>query len=145
MPTDNGPGAPLPYRGTDDGDFQDKVGSHVAAVTEGDPTDLVERRNRFTEESLELTQSLGQTREEAIALVNYVHDRAVGVAHKEIGAVVYTLAALAVEAGLDMMRSAWTELARISTPEGIAKIRRKRAGRHGRGALPSIDGGTLCS
>jgi len=122
-----------------DASFQERVGHHVALVTRGDPTDLDERRDRFGEESLELQQSLGQTRAEAHALVDYVFARPVGKPRAEMGGMLYTATALANEAGLDMADCAETELNRVSTPEMVEKIRRKRAGRHGRGPLPGAD------
>ena len=119
-----------------DGDYQARVARHVALVTEGDPTDLAERRDRFGEESLELQQALGQTREAAHALVDYVYGRPVGEPGPELGGTAYTLAALAGQANLDLRACAEAELERISTPEMVARIRAKRATRHGRGPLP---------
>lgn len=119
--------------------YQERVARHVAALTVGDPTDLAERRNRFGEESLEFQQSLGQTRAEAHALVDYVHGRSVGVPRAEAGGTAYTLAALANEAGLDLAACGEEELERLSTPEAMERIRLKRASRHGRGPLPGRD------
>jgi len=118
--------------------FQARNGVWLAFAMKDDPTDLPERVARFGEEALELQQALGQTRDEAHALVDYVHDRPIGEPAQEMGGTMTTLALLGVVAGLDMVECGETELARCSTPHVLAKIRAKRATRHGRGPLPGL-------
>jgi hypothetical protein len=75
--------------------------------------DTVERNHRFLEESLELVQANGCTKEEALMLVDYVFNRPVGEPSQEVGGVMVTLAALCNAAGLDINRASETELTRI--------------------------------
>lgn len=83
-----------------------------------------ERNHRFLEESLELVQSLGCTKSEALQLVEYVYNRPVGVPPQEVGGVMTTLAALCLANGMDMHTIADTELA--SNWTRIEKIRAKQ-------------------
>ncbi|WP_298704527.1 hypothetical protein [uncultured Variovorax sp.] len=103
-----------------------------------DPTDLPERIARFGEEALELQQALGQSREDAHALVDYVYSRPAGAPATEFGQAAGSLACLAEFAGHDLEAAAEAELDRVSTPEFLAKLRAKRATRHGRGPLPGF-------
>lgn len=121
-----------------DGSFQERNAAWMAIAFEGDPTDLAERVARFGEESLELQQALGLTREDAHRLVDYVFDRPAGTPATEFGQAHSTLALLATFAGHDLQACGEAELARVSTPEFIAKLRGKRATRHGRGPLPGF-------
>jgi hypothetical protein len=89
--------------------------------------DTVERNHRFLEKALELVQSLGCTRSEAHQLVDYVFSRPVGDPPQESGGVMVTHAALCLASGLDMHENGEVELARISQPETIEKIRAKQA------------------
>ena len=117
-------------------DFQARNAAWAKAAFHGDPTDVRERVNRFVEEALELAQSLGQTADEAHQVVNYVQSRPAGVPRQELGGVMTTAALLANRAGLDMLECGEEELARVSTPAIMAKVREKRSKRFGRGALP---------
>lgn len=119
--------------------YQTRVAAWVAEVAKDDPFDAAEHRDRFAEEALELVQSLGQTAEGAHQLVDYVFGRPIGEPHQELGGTMVTLAKLATSAGLDMVDAGDAELTRCWQPEVIAKIRRKRANRHGRGPLPGND------
>lgn len=118
--------------------FQNRVSDAHGPLFEGDPTDLAERRDRFFEEATETVQSLGMTADEAHELVEYTFGRAPGDVRKEIGAAALTLASLCVVGGWDMMECAEADLAALRTPEKIAKVRAKRATRHGRGPLPGL-------
>lgn len=89
--------------------------------------DAVERNYRFLEEGLELVQSLGCSRDDAHSLVDYVFDRPSGDPCQEAGGTMVTLAALCAANGISMAQEGETELARISTPETIEKIRKKQA------------------
>jgi hypothetical protein len=119
--------------------FQDRVAEAHHALFHDDPTDLSERRDRFYEEATETVQSLGMTADEAHQLVEYTFGRAPGDVRKEIGATALTLASLCVVGGWDMMACAEADLTALQTPEKIAKVRAKRATRHGRGPLPGLD------
>jgi hypothetical protein len=119
--------------------FQERAARYMVQACGDDPTSLEERRDRFGEEAIEVLQALGQSREQGHALVDYVHDRPVGEARAEIRAAQFTLALVGAWAGIDVAAAAEEELARFSSPEAVARLRRKRAGRHGRGALPGID------
>lgn len=98
--------------------------------------DRVERNHRFLEESLELVQALGCTASEAHQLVDYVFGRPVGDPPQEVGGVMVTLAALCLASGLDMHDAGEVELARISAPELVAKIRAKQAAKPKHSPLP---------
>lgn len=88
--------------------------------------DREERNYRFLEESLELVQALGCDQERAHELVDYVFGRPLGDPPQEVGGVMVTLAALCLANELDMHISGEIELARISTPENVKKIRQKQ-------------------
>lgn len=120
--------------------FQSRVAKAHDALFHDDPTDIAERRDRFGEESNELQQALGQTREAAHQLVDYTYDRPIGDVEKEIGAATLTLASLCVIGGWDMMACAEDDLSALQTPQKIAKVRAKRATRHGRSPLPGLGG-----
>ena len=98
--------------------------------------DRLERNHRFLEEALELVQSLDCTASEAHQLVDYVFGRPVGEPLQEAGGVMVTLAALCLASGLDMHQAGETELARISVPELVAKIRAKQAAKPKHSPLP---------
>ncbi len=85
--------------------------------------DKTERCFRFTEESLELVQSLGITKEQVLELVEYVFNRPFGEPHQEVGGTMVTLAALCGAADLCLEDAANDEYERILTK--IDKIRSK--------------------
>lgn len=85
--------------------------------------DKTERCFRFTEESLELVQSLGITKEQVLQLVEYVFDRPIGEPKQEVGGVMVTLAALCFAADLNLETCANDEYERILL--NIDKIRAK--------------------
>ncbi len=101
-------------------------------------SDMLERSDRFTEESLELGQSLGHSKERAHALVEYVYDRPIGEPSQEVGGVMVTLAALCLAANMDMHAAAETELARVWTK--IDVIREKQKSKPRGSALPQAAG-----
>lgn len=99
--------------------------------------DMLERADRFTEEALELAQTMpGFSAERAHALVDYVFGRDVGERKQEVGGVMVTLAALCLAAGEDMHDAGETELARINQPHIVEKIRAKQAAKPTGSALP---------
>ncbi|RKR79223.1 Lar family restriction alleviation protein [Marinobacter nauticus] len=104
--------------------------------------DKVERNHRFLEESLELVQSLGCTKAEALQLVDYVYGRPAGDPPQEVGGVRVTLAALCLATGMDQDECAETELARIWTK--VPQIRAKQAAKPKHSPLPQADGCPEC-
>lgn len=93
-----------------------------------------ERNHRFLEEALELVQSQGCTKHEALQLVDYVYGRDVGDPPQEVGGVIVCLAALCTASGIDMAAAGETELARIWTK--VEKIRAKHAAKPQFSPLP---------
>lgn len=89
--------------------------------------DQEERALRFGEESLELIQSLGITRAQALALVKQVYDKPAGEPFQELGGTTVTLASLCVVTGLNAEDAYRTELIRCERPEIMDKIRTKHA------------------
>lgn len=81
------------------------------------------RNHRFLEESLELVQACGCTKEDALRLVDYVYGRDIGEIEQEVGGVATTLAALCIAQGVDLNLCAETELLRVKN--NIEKIREK--------------------
>ncbi|WP_414451264.1 DUF551 domain-containing protein [Burkholderia sp. 22PA0099] len=99
--------------------------------------DRIERNHRFLEEALELVQALGCTAREAHQLVDYTFGRPVGEASQEVGGVMVTLAAVCLANTLDMHAAGETELARISAPAMVEKIRAKQAAKPKHSPLPA--------
>lgn len=96
--------------------------------------DKIERNHRFLEEALELVQSTGCTKSEALQLVDYVYNRDIGDPPQEVGGVMITLAALCLAQGLDMHECGEVELARIWTK--VEEIRAKQAAKPKNSPLP---------
>lgn len=106
--------------------FQSRVADWMMQCFGADITNsLMERCYRFSEEAGELVQSLGMTEQQWHDIGAYVWGRPVGETHQEIGGAMVTLAALCHAADDDMDKAGYDELARVSTPEMIDKIRRK--------------------
>ncbi len=93
-----------------------------------------ERNHRFLEEALELVQSCGTTRAEAIQLVDYVFSRDVGDPDQEVGGVLVTLAALCLARCMDMHQCGEIELSRVWL--NIVEIREKQASKPKHSPLP---------
>lgn len=122
---------------TEEEAFQDRVRPWVVSCFGEDiAADKLERNDRFIEEALELTQACGYDRERAHALVDYVYDREPGEPSQEVGGVMVTLAAHCLAHGNNMHADGERELARISAPEIMAKIRAKQAAKPKGSALP---------
>lgn len=98
--------------------------------------DKIERNHRFLEESLELVQCLGCTKDEAHKLVDYVYGRPDGEPVQEVGGVMVTLAALCLANKLDMHEAGEIELARIWTK--VEQIRAKQAAKPKMSPLPGV-------
>jgi len=115
--------------------FQSRVAPWMAACF-GDAiaSDVVERCDRFVEEAIELTQSLGHSAERAHALVDYVYGRPKGGPEQEVGGVMVTLAALCLATGCNMHAAGEAELVRIWIK--IDQIREKQAAKPAGSALP---------
>jgi hypothetical protein len=98
--------------------------------------DTTERNHRFLEESLELVQSTGCTRSEAHQLVDYVFDRPVGETFQEVGGVAITFSALCSCADISQDEAGEAELARISRPDVMERVRAKQAAKPKHSPLP---------
>lgn len=98
--------------------------------------DTTERNHRFLEEALELVQSTGCKRSEAHMLVEYVFNRPVGDPFQEVGGVAVTFAALCSCIDIDQEWAGDAELARISEPAIMEKVRAKQATKPRFGPLP---------
>lgn len=83
-----------------------------ACFSEGDGKHKAERTHRFLEESLELAQANECSREDALALVNYVYSRPVGLPELEVGGVMVTMATLCTAIDVDMETAGEAELKR---------------------------------
>ncbi|WCK69907.1 hypothetical protein G6L96_008895 [Agrobacterium tumefaciens] len=98
-------------------------------------SDKTERADRFTEEALELLQSVDYPIERIIALIGYVYGRAKGESKQETGGVMVTLASFCAIHDIDMAEAGETELARVWTK--IDAIRAKQASKPTGSALPT--------
>lgn len=125
------PGGPVGYQARVNEWMLTCFGAKVAA-------DIKERPHRFLEEALELGQSVGCTKCEAMQLVDYVFGRPAGERAQEVGGTVLTLASLCTTIGVDMLGAAETELARVSTPEMIAKLQAKNMAKDPGSPLPGF-------
>lgn len=96
--------------------------------------DRSERACRFLEESLELFQAADCTKEDALALVDYVYGREKGEIGQEIGGTALTLAALCEAFGFDLEACSEIELQRVWGK--IDQIRKKQASKPHNSPLP---------
>lgn len=94
-------------------------------------SDVRERGDRLLEEVLELLQSHGYDSARVATLRDYVFGRPVGEPQQEAGGVMVTLGAYCLATGLDMHAAGEVELARISDPEVVKKIRAKQESKRG--------------
>jgi hypothetical protein len=95
-------------------DFQDEILDWTVECFGKDVArDTKERNYRFIEESLELVQSLGATKEDCHKLVDYVFGRDKGEPTQELGGTLVTLAALANANNLNLQDCAWDERDRV--------------------------------
>ena len=93
-----------------------------------------ERTHRFLEEALELAQANGCSREDALALVEYVFGRSQGDPAQEVGGVMVTLAGLCSASGINMDEAGDVELA--GNWERIDAIREKQQSKPHGSPLP---------
>jgi hypothetical protein len=87
--------------------------------------DVTERNHRFLEEALELVQSAGCTKYEAVQLVDYVYNRPAGEVAQEAGGTLSTLMALCSAHQLSLADCFLTEHMRCWND--IEQIRTKQA------------------
>lgn len=106
----------------------------IACFGESIASDKEERSHRFLEEALELGQSVGLTKSEALELVEYVYNRPIGEKHQEVGGVMITLAAFCLAHNLDMQEEGERELKRVWTKLDV--IRAKQASKPKNSPLP---------
>lgn len=85
-----------------------------------------QRMQRFLEEAIEWFQAEGMTKDDALALVDYVYGRPTGRPKQEIGGVAVTMFAACARMGYDFGECFETEFERINQPDIILKIRRKQ-------------------
>lgn len=97
-------------------------------------SDRQERTHRFLEEALELAQANGCSKDNALALVEYVYGRPAGQPDLEVGGVMVTLASLCSATAIDMNEAGDRELAR--NWDRIAAIREKQASKPHGSPLP---------
>lgn len=97
-------------------------------------TDRGERMHRFLEEALELAQANGCSRDDAIALVEYVFGRPQGKPEQEVGGVMVTLASLCSASDINMDEAGDRELER--NWERIDVIRAKQQAKPHGSPLP---------
>lgn len=97
-------------------------------------SDRGERTHRFLEEALELAQANGATREDALALVDYVFGRPTGEPSQEVGGVMVTLASLCSASEINMEDAGDRELER--NWERIDLIRSKQQSKPHGSPLP---------
>lgn len=108
--------------------FQERVAAWVVdAFGRQVAFDPQERAMRLLEEALELAQAAGLRKLQALALVEYVYGRPLGLVAQEVGGVMVTLAALCSAFYLDLGRCASDELARAIAH--TREIRAKQAGK----------------
>ncbi|WP_010339408.1 hypothetical protein [Sphingobium yanoikuyae] len=97
-------------------------------------SDRAERTHRFLEEALELAQANGCSRDDALALVQYVYDRPIGRPDLEVGGVMVTLAGLCSASQINMDQAGDRELGR--NWDRIEQIRAKQAAKPHGSPLP---------
>ncbi len=88
-------------------------------------SDKIERNHRFLEESLELVQACGATRDECLQLVDYVYSRPIGDRKQEVGGVLNTLAALCYTYDIDMNDAGEAEMQRVWNKIDVIREKQK--------------------
>ncbi|WP_414540456.1 hypothetical protein [Stenotrophomonas forensis] len=107
-------------------------------------SNMTERGDRLLEEVLELLQAHGYDSARVPTLVDYVFGRPVGEPTQEVGGVMVTLAGYCWVAGLDMHAAGDAELARISQPDVMAKIRAKQEAKNALHFDTPLPGNAAC-
>ena len=104
--------------------MQECFGAEIAS-------DVRERGDRLLEKVLELIQSHGYDPARVATLHDYVFGRPVGEPRQEVDGVMVSLGAYCLATGQDMHAAGEIELARISEPEVVKKIRAKQKSKRG--------------
>ena len=126
-------------------DFQGRVAKWMLDCFGADITnDQSERCYRFFEEAGELCQALGMTEDMAHKLVTYTWGRDIGEPVQEVGGALVTLAALCHASDIDMSEAGEIEMARIDTPDVMARIRAKHQAKALRSTDSSLPGAVDC-
>lgn len=87
--------------------------------------DPEERALRFGEESIELVQTEGVTREQMHKLVDQVYDKPAGEPEQEVGGVLMTLSAYLAVKDIDGINAFSEEWSRVNDPSVIERIQEK--------------------
>lgn len=88
-------------------------------------SDRGERTHRFLEEALELAQANGCTRDDALALVDYVFGRPPGQPAQEVGGVMVTLASVCSASDINMDEAGDRELDRNWNRIGLIRAKQQ--------------------
>jgi hypothetical protein len=95
----------------------------TACFGEATATNVLERNYRFLEESLELVQAGGITKDQVLLMVDYVFGRPKGEVNQEVGGTLVTLAAFCNARGINLQKAAVDEMERFAA--NMDKIREK--------------------
>lgn len=107
--------------------YQARVSAWAESCFVAKHYDMTQRGDRLLEEVLELLQAKGYDPARVSKLVDYVYSRPAGDPAQEVGGVMVTLSTFCTVANLDMQEAGEAELARISEPAILAKVRAKQA------------------
>lgn len=128
--------------------YQRAVASWIRRMPEPESmrwSDTEERALRFLEESVELVQAEGLTKERALRVLDYVFSRPVGETRQEVGGVSVTLAVYCEMKGIDLHSCALNELDRVNRPDIMQKIASKQAMKRAAGMTSDSIGGDVVS
>lgn len=103
-----------------------------------DPTNTEERVHRFLEEAIEVAHAIYVPLDDVIQLAKYVYQGKRGSLNEELSDAAITLASLCRYRERDFMSVVFNGLHKLESPERIERVRKKRANRKGRGALPGL-------
>lgn len=107
-------------------DFQRRIEAWVRNVfTRQEAFNIPERALSVAEEAIELAQACGVTRGQLHRLVDYVMNRPVGYAEKEIAGVMTTTYAIASALHIEANLMLECEIQRINTPDVMARVRER--------------------
>lgn len=98
--------------------------------------DTSERQARFLEEAIELVQAGGLSKDSAQILLDYVYSRPAGELSQEVGGVGVTLAVLCSAHSVSMDACFEKELARVSEPATMERVREKQKNKPAHSPLP---------
>lgn len=118
--------------------FHKRLGDVHEKLFHDDPTDTEERVHRFLEEAIEVAHSIYVPLDEVIQLAKYVYQGKRGSLNEELSDAAITLASLCRHRERDFLAVVLEGLRKLESPERIERVRKKRANRKGRGALPGL-------